>query len=222
MKLFNKKTVQIIAFLGLILGVTPKAKAIDWQHIVDILLLGNVISMVNPDKQIIYEKNIQNKKLYIILERTYTFTYYLNIYHGEYIGWAKFTVDPSHKEGYLSFLEIEGPRSHGYGALLYACVIEKMIQMGCEKIEWLATPLGVKMHEKPALLPQLVTFYEQLGAKLTSYNPYGSDMELTNLKKAKEGIYKILEKWELKDLENSNNTQALQRAAAIVNHIAPK
>lgn len=226
MKLF-KKSLLGLAFLGL-LGATHKVQA-------------NQDGLIKPEPypQILYEKIIDGNTLQVTLHalnnsdehaagffslEMSTYKIHTNQINGRNYASLMITKDNNVKKGHLNSLHIEQhERKKNYGTLLYACAIKAMMDLGCDKISWTAAPNDLLLSQtEQEMLPKLIKFYEQLGAKTVFNKQTSTSMELTNFQKAREGIYTILEKWELKDLENSNNTQALQRAAAIVNHIAPK
>jgi tRNA uridine 5-carbamoylmethylation protein Kti12 len=212
-----KKSFYVLTFLGLVLGAISEARA-------------DNDSLTNSKQypHIIYEKLIDGNALQVTLHVMYDSVDFYKIHANQLndSSYASFVIinDTNVKKGYLNTLHIEQQeRKKNYGALIYACAIKAMMDLGCEKIIWNATPNDLLLSQSEReMLPKLIKFYEQLGAKAILIGATSALMELTDFQKAREGIYKILEKWELKDLENSNNTQALQRAAAIVNHIAPK
>lgn len=148
------------------------------------------------------------------------------------IGIAEFSFGPTSKEGKLSNLHIvsANDRAKRYGSLLFACSIKKLIDLGCIKVSIKADPSDLTENQSwPKMLPKLINFYKQLGAEPDHelYIPYGLPVPepcrylcLKDITKAREGIYKILEQWELKKSNKDQpSPEALNRAAIIANHV---
>lgn len=266
-----RKSLQIIAILSLILGITPKAEAINWFNIgvsaAVVTYLYTVLSRQNSDQnnaqpsiqetirptnqprqeitsisnrqtladlenyapRVIYEKLIDGTNLEIIVQATNENSYateykvYINQLNSRW-NFAKFTVFKKDGQGYLDVLHVgKENRKKNYGALLFACAIKEMMDLGCNIIKWLAEPNDLLPSQTiEETLPKLIKFYQQLGAQPSKIERRRALMQLTDLKKAREGIYKILEQWESKNSFEVNNNKELQRVVTIVNHIAPK
>lgn len=244
-----KKSAQIALFLGILLGITPKAQAIEFSKIIGTSALAlsltayffystsseqksikNETSDSNKHTAyntptIIYEKFSEDKLLQISCRKVYEspdergYKIYVKDLDERW-NFVRFTVHKDFKAGYLNTLSIEPEmRRKNYGALLYACAIKIMLDFGCTEIVWSATPIHLLPGQSGAqMLPKLINFYQQLGAYPESIEPGSARIRLNNIKKARQGIYKILEQWESKS-PIQVNTQALKRAAIMVNHL---
>ncbi len=242
-----RKSFQIVAILGLILGVTTDAKATPYSKIIALSSVAASVGYwmylkyqanqpeprVNTPNQtqvshktVVYKKTIGKTHLEVSFEKIYESdeetNYKMTISHlDKYENYAKFTVYKKRPSGSLHTLAVgHNERHKNYGGLLYACAIKAMIDFGCSEITWYAAPNNLLKGQTPEqMLPKLINFYQQLGAQPSTIYNTSATMLLNDLNKAREGIYKILEQWEAKNAVEKNN--ALNRASMIINHINP-
>lgn len=243
----TRKTFQIMALAGLLLGINSDAKATPHSKII---ALSSVAASVGywmylkyqatqpeprvntpnqtqvSNKTIVYKKTVAGTHVEVSFEKIYESDeetqYKMTILNlDKYANYAKFTVYKKRPAGSLHTLAVgQNERRKNYGALLYACTIKAMIDFGCAEITWTAVPGNLLEGEtKEEMLPKLIIFYQQLGAQPTTRYSTSASMLLNDLNKAREGIYKILEQWEAKNAVEKNN--ALNRASMIINHINP-
>lgn len=243
----TRKTFQIMALAGFLLGISPDAQATPYSKII---ALGSIAASVSywmylkyqatqPEprantpnqtqvshKTVVYKKTVGKTHVEVSFEKIYESdeeTQYKMIINNldKYENYAKFTVYKKRQVGSLHTLAVgQNERQKNYGALLYACVIKAMIDFGCTEITWYAAPNNLLNGQTPEqMLPKLINFYQQLGAQATTRYSTSAVMILNDLNKAREGIYKILEQWESKSAVEKNN--ALNRASMIVNHVNP-
>jgi GNAT superfamily N-acetyltransferase len=150
----------------------------------------------------------------------------INLYkNNEKLGYAEAVYHSADKKGSILRIHILKNRNQGIGSLLLGCTLKKLIELNCTYIKLEAYPFDLaKDQDFSQMVPKLINFYKQFGAE-PDYDYEGCRyLSFTNIPKTQNAINKLLEKWELKDLNasaSSNNTHALKRAQIIMGHLAP-
>ena len=216
----NNFVLKIGIISGLLCGVVPQTRTMEVStacKIIAIPLIAYCIKQAffsdttskpyeDTNPETVYEKNADHgivrvtvKKFGLGWEKKWTLLsrqrcFYIELFcNNKAIGHANISFQNT--SGRLDLIRIfsKDGRKKGLGKILYACAVQKLLDLGCTHIDISAQSYELKDGETvEKLLPDLIRFYQKCGAEVDQQWPNLALMSIKDINKARECIYGIL------------------------------